>query len=85
VELVESLGSELIVHFRINAKTVEVEQAAGKDENLADLAVQGALSGGYGQARIERNHGVKAGEDIWLSVDTKQLYFFDEKTGLAIT
>ncbi|MCL6095130.1 MAG: sn-glycerol-3-phosphate ABC transporter ATP-binding protein UgpC [Actinobacteria bacterium] len=85
VELVESLGSELIVHFRINAKTVEVEQAAGKDENLADLAVQGVLSGGYGQARIERSHEVKAGEDIWLSVDTNQLYFFDAKTGLAIT
>ncbi len=83
VELVESLGSEFIVHFRIGAKTVEVE-AAGTDPELTEVTVGGGARGGHGEARVGRDHEIKAGDEVWLSVDTNRLYFFDLATGVAI-
>ena len=83
VELVESLGSELIVHFRMPAKVVEVD-ADDEDAALTELSVGGGLVGGHGEARVGRNHAVRAGEEVRLSVDTNRLYFFDLSTGLAI-
>ncbi|MHB8262675.1 MAG: ABC transporter ATP-binding protein [Acidimicrobiales bacterium] len=89
VGFIESLGSELIVQFRIDAKSEESDRSGGArdtlaDDVLADTEAPEVLVSGHGQARIGRTHGIKIDEEIWFSVDTQQLYFFDASTGQAI-
>jgi multiple sugar transport system ATP-binding protein len=77
VDLVESLGSELVVHFTIDAHRVIAEGAVDKDEAAA-------LQSGEGVARVETKTPVKPGDRVTFSVDIEDMQFFDPKTGLAV-
>jgi multiple sugar transport system ATP-binding protein len=82
VDLVEALGSELLVHFQIDAKRVQAEGAT-------DAAAEGLASGeldlhGEGVARLDPRHPVRVGDQLHLSVDAERLHFFDPSTGAAI-
>ena len=77
VELVESLGSELVVHFTIDAHRVIAEGAFDKDEAAA-------VKSGEGVARVEAKTRVKPGDKMTFSVDIEDMQFFDPQTGLAI-
>ena len=77
VDLVESLGSELVVHFTIDAHRVIAEGAVDKDEAAA-------LQSGEGVARLEAKTPVKPGNRVTFSVDIEDMQFFDPKTGLAV-
>jgi multiple sugar transport system ATP-binding protein len=77
VDLVESLGSELVVYFTIDARRVRAEGATSDDE---DATVQH----GEGVARVEPGTRVKVGERITLAVNADGLQFFDPETEKAI-
>ena len=77
VDLVEALGSELVVHFTIDAHRVIAEGAVDKDEAAA-------LQSGEGVARVEAKTPVKPGDRMTFSVDIEDMQFFDPKTGLAV-
>ena len=77
VELVEALGSELVVHFTIDAHRVIAEGAFDKDEAAA-------VRSGEGVARVEAKTPVKPGDRMTFSVDIEDMQFFDTQTGLAI-
>ena len=77
VELVEALGSELVVHFTIDAHRVIAEGAFDKDEAAA-------VRSGEGVARVEAKTPVKPGDKMTFSVDIEDMQFFDQQTGLAI-
>jgi multiple sugar transport system ATP-binding protein len=77
VELVEALGSELVVHFTIDAHRVIAEGALDKDEAAA-------VKSGEGVARVEAKTPVKPGDRMTFSVDVEDMQFFDTQTGLAI-
>ena len=82
VDLVEALGSELLVHFQIAAKRVRAEGAT-------EAAAEGLASGeldvhGEGVARLDPRHPVRVGDQLRLSVDAERLHFFDPSTGAAI-
>ena len=77
VELVEALGSELVVHFTIDAHRVIAEGALDKDEAAA-------VKSGEGVARLEAKTPVKPGDRMTFSVDIEDMQFFDTQTGLAI-
>jgi multiple sugar transport system ATP-binding protein len=77
VELVEALGSELVVHFTIDAHRVIAEGALDKDEAAA-------MQSGEGVARVEAKTPVKPGDKMTFSVDIEDMQFFDTQTGLAI-
>jgi multiple sugar transport system ATP-binding protein len=77
VELVEALGSELVVHFTIDAHRVIAEGALDKDEAAA-------VKSGEGVARVEAKTPVKPGDKMTFSVDIEDVQFFDTETGLAI-
>jgi multiple sugar transport system ATP-binding protein len=77
VELIEALGSELVVHFTIDAHRVIAEGALDKDEAAA-------MQSGEGVARVEAKTPVKVGEKMTFSVDVEDMQFFDPQTGLAI-
>jgi multiple sugar transport system ATP-binding protein len=69
VDLVEALGSELLVHFTIDAKRVVAEGAADEEEQLT--------LGGEGVARIDPRSLVKPGDQVRLVVDLERMHFFD--------
>jgi len=77
VDLVEALGSELVVHFTIDAHRVIAEGALEKDE--AEV-----LGAGEGVARVEAKTPVKVGDRMTFAIDIEDMQFFDPKTGLAI-
>jgi multiple sugar transport system ATP-binding protein len=77
VDLVEALGSELVVHFTIDAHRVIAEGAFDKDEAAA-------VKSGEGVARVEAKTPAKPGDKMTFSVDVEDMQFFDTDTGLAI-
>jgi multiple sugar transport system ATP-binding protein len=87
VELTEALGSEIMVHFSIDAKhavTDEVRELAEDvgDDRVAEAdhtAERATLVGRFG-ARSR----VRGGGDVEVAVDTRALHFFDPATGLGI-
>jgi multiple sugar transport system ATP-binding protein len=80
VSLVEALGSELQVHFSIDARRVLPEEAAG------DLPPEESelTSGGAGVARVGPHVPAKPGQPIRLAIDLDALHFFDPESGEAI-
>ena len=77
VDLVEALGSELVVHFNIDAHRVIAEGAVDKDEAAA-------VKDGEGVARVAAKTPVKPGDRLSFAVDIDDMQFFDTQTDLAI-
>jgi len=77
VDLVEALGSELVVHFTIDANRVLAEGAVDKDEAAA-------VKKGEGVARVAAKTLVKPGDKLTFAVSIEDMHFFDTQTGLAI-
>jgi multiple sugar transport system ATP-binding protein len=77
VDLVEALGSELVVHFTIDANRVLAEGAVDKDEAAA-------VKKGEGVARVSAKTNVKPGDKLTFAVSIEDMQFFDTQTGLAI-
>ncbi len=83
IELVEALGSELLVHFTTDAHRVEAE---GAQEADAEGLNAGSLSrGGEGVARVEPRAQLVAGRRVRFMINPARLHFFDATHGLAIT
>ena len=86
VKLREALGSEIIVHFAVNARpafTEDVRELArdvGEDIRAEDAARgETTLVGRFG-ARSR----VREGETAPVAVDTRSLHFFDPESGVGI-
>jgi multiple sugar transport system ATP-binding protein len=89
VLLREALGSELVVHFEIDAPPVltddtkelleETAAGTGTEPPTAESSKTSKLVG-----RFEPDSKVREGETIEASVDTRALHFFDPENGLAI-
>jgi multiple sugar transport system ATP-binding protein len=81
VDIREDMGSEVFLHFGLDAAPVlseEVKEAAEAEE------VEGAIRRGVFVARVDRETRAREGDTLELVVDTKRLHFFDRETGLAI-
>ena len=77
VDLVEALGSELMVHFTIDARRVRAEGAASDDEDAT-------AESGEGVARVDPSAKVTVGEKITFAVNATGMQFFDPGSGAAI-
>ena len=77
VNLVEALGSELMVHFTIDARRVRAEGATSADQ-------EAVVEAGEGIARIDPNAKVTMGERFTFAVKTNGMQFFDPDTETAI-
>jgi len=85
VELVEALGSDVVVHFSIQA-------AAALTEDVKELAIDigvpidGDTAGSHTNvvARLNPRTRARKGEPIQLVVDTHRLHFFDLEDSSAI-
>jgi multiple sugar transport system ATP-binding protein len=89
VQLREALGSEVIVHARVEAPAAQTEQIEELTEDLGVRTLDGGGDGGQvGEttvvARLSPHSAMREGETAEVVVDTRQLHFFDPETGLGI-
>jgi multiple sugar transport system ATP-binding protein len=89
VLLTEALGSEVMVHFTINARPALTDDVRELAADTGDeRAVQELDKGGAEQATMVGRFGarsrVRVGEAAEVAVDTRALHFFDPDTGLGI-
>jgi multiple sugar transport system ATP-binding protein len=88
VQLREALGSEVIVHARIDARPAETEQIEELTEDLGVRTLDGGGGDGAAEAtivgRLSPHSAMREGENAEVLVDTRQLHFFDPETGLGI-
>ncbi|MFV0306301.1 MAG: ABC transporter ATP-binding protein [Desertimonas sp.] len=77
VRLVEALGSELMVHFSIDARTVNSGDPDAPEPNHMDGAANAI-------ARFSPRSRVRVGDEIEITVAVERLHVFDAKTHDAI-
>jgi multiple sugar transport system ATP-binding protein len=75
VQLIEALGSELMVHFQIDAETVD----SGDPDAVEEAGVSANTVG-----RFHPRSRVKIGDTAEIAVSTENMHFFDKDTNLAI-
>ena len=73
VKLVEALGSELMVHFSIDARTVNSGDPDAPEAELGE-GVANAV------ARFSPRSPVKPDEPVEVSVTTENIHYFDAET-----
>jgi multiple sugar transport system ATP-binding protein len=86
VDIKEDMGSEVYLHFAVDAPPVtteELREIVG-DEALAAADEQTHHHGSPFIARVARGTGAREGEPVQLVVDTRRLHFFDLDTGDGI-
>jgi multiple sugar transport system ATP-binding protein len=85
VDLTEALGSEIMVHFSIDAKHAVTDEVR---ELAEDVGVQQLDETGSDSATLVGRFGarsrVRLHEEVDVAVDTRALHFFDPQTGLGI-
>ena len=89
VELREALGSEIMVHFTIDAPPALTEDVRELAQDLGDeRAVQEAAEGTKQHTTMVGRFGarsnIRVGETAEVAVDTRSLHFFDPESGLGI-
>jgi multiple sugar transport system ATP-binding protein len=78
-EVVEALGDEALVSFRVAAPAVQVEEVRDDEGRLlADEA------GTRFVARLRKRTDVRAGDRLELAVDHRELHLFDPESGRAL-
>ena len=77
VEIVEALGSELLVYFDLDATRVLAEGAREADE-------EELVSGGQGVARVPPRARVRPGDHARFAVDVSEMHVFDPVSGESI-
>ncbi len=85
--LTEALGSEIVVHFVLQAPAVQTEltQELAEDAHAADtIGTAEAPTGTKFVASFSPRSRVKVGDPVEVGVDTTRVYFFDLGTGLSI-
>jgi multiple sugar transport system ATP-binding protein len=87
VELREALGSEIMVHFTVEARPAVTEDVRELARDVGDESVV--------EARAEKTHAtmvgrfgprtqVRVGDVMDVALDTRSLHFFDPESGIAI-
>jgi multiple sugar transport system ATP-binding protein len=79
VDVVEPLGSELLVHFAIDAEAVS---ESGAEAPVSVGLTEGASSG---IARVPASDAVKPGQAVRFAIPADKIHFFDPQTRLAIS
>jgi multiple sugar transport system ATP-binding protein len=87
VELTEAFGSEIIVHFAVDAKlalTDDVRELAEDTDTTVLRDLEDESSDATVVGRFGARSRVREGETIEVAVDERALHFFDPETGAGI-
>jgi multiple sugar transport system ATP-binding protein len=88
-ELRESLGSEVLVHFSVDARPAvtddvrELAEDVGDDRAIAELET-GSPATAMLVGRFDPHTRIREGDTIEVAIDVSALHFFDADSGLAI-
>jgi multiple sugar transport system ATP-binding protein len=85
--LTEALGSEIMVHFSIEARPALTEEVRELAQDVGDDRAAGKIAAAESASLVGRfgaRSRVRAGEPLEVAVDTRSLHFFDPETGLGI-
>ncbi len=85
VDIREDMGSEVFIHFGVEAPAVRSEQVQEALEPEAAEVRAVLQQGAPFIARVSRESHAREGENVELVVDTRRLHFFDLATGHAIS
>lgn len=77
VTLIEALGSEVMVHFRLDAKRVD----SGDPDAIEEASSENAANA---VGRFNPRSRARMGESIEVAVASENVHFFDAETRLAI-
>src|SRR5581483_7272922 len=82
----EDMGSEVFLHFSVQAPPVRTQELveALEEEAVEALEQRARLTGVPFVGRLDRTTRAREGEPIELAVDTRHLHFFDEESGAGI-
>jgi multiple sugar transport system ATP-binding protein len=85
-ELVEAMGSDVLVHFTVEAAQVVTEDTRelARDAGADVPAEGGAAPHTDVVGRFSPRTGVTVGDPVTVRVDTGRLHFFDIETGASI-
>ncbi|MDQ6874387.1 MAG: sn-glycerol-3-phosphate ABC transporter ATP-binding protein UgpC [Actinomycetota bacterium] len=84
-DLVEAMGSDVLVHFAIDAPGVVTEDTKELAKDAGnDLAPGSHTQGSRLVARVSPRSTITEGQRIRLRVDTERLHVFDPESGLSI-
>jgi multiple sugar transport system ATP-binding protein len=86
-EIREDMGSEIYLHFLVDAPpvtTAEVQEAAEDPTAIEVARAESARGGTPFVARIDRESTAREGQQVELHVSTQRLHFFDLESGRAI-
>jgi multiple sugar transport system ATP-binding protein len=85
VELREALGSEIMVHLTVNARSAQTEDVMelAEDVGISKAGDDGATTSTV-VGRFTPRSRVRVGDKAEAAVDTRNLHFFDPDTGLGI-
>jgi multiple sugar transport system ATP-binding protein len=78
VSLVEALGSDVIVHFGIDAPAADIRSS----DSLDEIKVQEGKSRCV--ARFPAKCQVRLGQTVTVRLDTTRMHYFDGESGLSI-
>ncbi|MBA3729122.1 MAG: sn-glycerol-3-phosphate ABC transporter ATP-binding protein UgpC [Actinobacteria bacterium] len=89
VDLREALGSDVVVHFKVQAPIVVTQDVKELAVDVGEEALQEleeVARGGESTfvARLNPRTEAREGQRIELAVETRRLHFFDPDTGLGI-
>ncbi len=87
IELTEALGSEIMAHFRIDAKHAVTEDVRELAEDTGDERTADALEEAETATLVGRfgpRSKAAEGEKLEVAVDTRSMHFFDPASGLGI-
>jgi multiple sugar transport system ATP-binding protein len=80
VTVLEELGSDAHVFFRVDARPAGAGVVTAADEDAALVVEEGALL----TARVDPRTAARVGEHLTLAVDPLRLHFFDAATGASL-
>ncbi len=85
IEIIEALGSEILVYFNFDATKVRVAGVASEEEPESEGSqTTSTWASGLGVTRIPPTYELNQGDRIEFSLDRSKLHFFDLDTTLAI-
>ncbi len=84
VVLREALGSDVVVHFGVDARPAVTEDVRELARDLGDERALGDMEHAVLVGRFGARSALREGEAADVAVDTRELHFFDLETGQGI-
>ena len=81
LELIEALGSQSIVYFRVDAMVIGIDEDLLEEQEVDGEGVTAARPNLVAAMPAEEASGLRAGERVPLAIDTRHIHLFDAETG----